>query len=77
MKLLTFLPGLACFSMLTVHAQKTVLSYPFQFEKSFLAKGQYDCYFLDNPARFRVCPDLKGQQESRIYLFEPEFQGRQ
>jgi len=31
------------------HAQKKVLGYPFQFEKSFLAKGNYDTYFLDNP----------------------------
>ena len=39
-----------CFvAMVCVNAQKKMLGYPFQFEKSFLAKGEYDTYFLDNP----------------------------
>lgn len=44
------LPILAVLCLLsTAHAQKKVLGYPFQFEKSFLAKGQYSTEFLDNP----------------------------
>jgi hypothetical protein len=42
--------GLALVAMICVTAQKKVLGYPFQFEKSFLAKGEYDTYFLDNPS---------------------------
>jgi hypothetical protein len=50
MKPLIILLALVSLSMLTSHAQKTVLTYPFQFEKSFMAKGQYDCYFLNSAA---------------------------
>ena len=37
------------FSLFYGQAQKKVLGYPFQFEKSFLAKGNYNALFLDNP----------------------------
>ncbi|GGB13871.1 hypothetical protein [Puia dinghuensis] len=49
MKKLLVSAALAVLAFTAVPAQKKVLGYPFQFEKSFLAKGNYSTYFLNNP----------------------------
>jgi hypothetical protein len=73
MKLLIILPAVACLSMNTGQAQKTVLSYPFQFEKSFLAKGQYDCYFLNSLGDSSFALILKDNKKVEYICLNRDF----
>lgn len=71
---LAFLAFLAVLCLLSsAHAQKKVLAYPFQFEKSFLAKGQYSTYFLDNPADSSFAIILKDNEKAEYVLLNRNF----
>jgi hypothetical protein len=54
-------------------AQKKVLTYPFQFEKSFLAKGQYSTYFLDNPDDDAFSLILKDNKKAEYVWLGKDF----
>ena len=69
-----YLPLLAVLFLLsTAHAQKKVLGYPFQFEKSFLAKGQYSTYFLDNPTDATFALILKDNKKAEYVWLGKDF----
>lgn len=53
--------------------QKKVLTYPFQFEKSFLAKGDYDAYFLDNPSDSAFSIILKDNKKVEYVWLSKDF----
>lgn len=57
----------------SVSAQKRVLSYPFQFEKSLLAKGDYDAYFLDNAMENSFSLVLKDNKKVEYVLVDKNF----
>ncbi len=50
MKKFVFLSLALAFFAPCLHAQKRLLYYPFQFEKSFLQRSDYNAYFLDDNA---------------------------
>jgi len=54
-------------------AQNKVLSYPFEFEKSFLAKGDYDTYFLDNPSGQSFALVLKDNKKVEYVWLNDDF----
>ncbi len=54
-------------------AQKTVLSYPFEFEKSFLAKSDYNAFFLDNKQNESFALVLKDNKKAEYALFDKNF----
>jgi hypothetical protein len=56
-----------------VQAQKKVLGYPFQFEKAFLAKGQYSTYFLDNPVDSAFALILKDNKKAEYIWLGKDF----
>ena len=49
------------------------MSYPFEFEKSFLAKSDYDAYFLDNPATETFALILKDNKKADYLLLDKNF----
>src|SRR4051812_48863209 len=63
----------ACLALASGYAQKKVLSYPFEFEKSFLARGDYDTYFLDNPANNTFALVLKDNKKIEYALVDQNF----
>lgn len=63
----------ACFALSPGYAQKRVLSYPFEFEKSFLAKGDYDTYFLDDPANSTFSLVMKDNKKVEYVLLDQKF----
>ena len=63
----------ACLALASGFAQKKVLSYPFEFEKSFLARGDYDTYFLDNPANNTFALVLKDNKKIEYVLADQNF----
>lgn len=64
--LLVYLP-------VTLSAQKRVLSYPFEFEKSFLAKSDYDAYFLDNANQNSFALVLHDNKKADYVLLDKAF----
>src|SRR5580698_6680644 len=54
-------------------AQRTVLSYPFEFEKSFLQKSDYDAYFLDNKQGQSFAFILKDNKKADYVLADKGF----
>ena len=66
----TILCGFTCYAAL---AQKQVLSYPFQFEKSALQKSNYDAYFLDDNATSRFVFILKDNKKAEYVLVDKTF----
>lgn len=64
---------LTCLSILCSQGQKRVLSYPFQFEKSFLAKGDYDAFFLDNPNDSAFALILKDNKKVEYVWLSKDF----
>ena len=54
-------------------AQKKVLSYPFEFEKSFLAKSDYDAYFLDNTSQNSFALVLHDNKKADYVLWDKTF----
>lgn len=65
------LAALCLFS--SARAQKKVFGYPFQFEKSFLAKGQYSTYFLDNPTDSTFALILKDNKKAEYLWLGKDF----
>ncbi|MDP4149400.1 MAG: hypothetical protein Q8927_02525 [Bacteroidota bacterium] len=57
----------------TCSAQKKVLNYPFEFEKSFLQKGQYDAYFLENRDRGNFAFILRDNKKANYVLVDGRF----
>lgn len=64
---------LTCLSILCSQGQKRVLNYPFQFEKSFLAKGDYDAFFLDNPTDSAFALILKDNRKVEYVWLSKDF----
>lgn len=64
---------LTCLALSNSYAQKRVLSYPFEFEKSFLAKGDYDTYFLDNTANNTFALVIKDNKKMEYVLVDEKF----
>src|SRR5215813_11523581 len=68
---------LSCLAVLcllsSAQAQKKVLGYPFQFEKAFLAKGQYSTYFLDNPSDSAFALILKDNKKAEYVWLSKDF----
>ena len=69
---------LICIALLLVtmtkdFAQRSVLSYPFEFEKSFLQKSDYDAYFLDNKAAQGFAFILKDNKKADYVLADKNF----
>jgi hypothetical protein len=56
-----------------IFAQKSVLSYPFEFEKSFLQKSDYDAYFLDNQQAQSFAFILKDNKKADYVLADKNF----
>jgi hypothetical protein len=54
-------------------AQRSVLSYPFEFEKSFLQKSDYDAYFLDNKDAQSFAFILKDNKKADYVLADKHF----
>ncbi|MFN7540466.1 MAG: hypothetical protein ACK5RQ_10495 [Bacteroidota bacterium] len=71
MKKLCTIAGLLC--CLLAGAQKKVMTYPFEFEKSFLAKSDYDAYFLDNKANETFALILKDNKKADYVLIDKNF----
>lgn len=63
----------ACFALSSTYAQKKVLSYPFEFEKSLLARGDYDTYFLDDPANNAFSLVFKDNKKVEYVLLDQNF----
>lgn len=59
--------------LVSVQAQKKVMTYPFEFEKSFLAKSDYDAYFLDNKANETFALVLKDNKKADYVLIDKNF----
>lgn len=70
-RLLLLLAG--CLALQASYAQKKVLSYPFEFEKSFLARGDYDTYFLDDPSNNTFSLVLKDNKKVEYVLLDQNF----
>jgi hypothetical protein len=67
-----------CFALLLAiitknFAQRSVLSYPFEFEKSFLQKSDYDAYFLDNKDAQGFAFILKDNKKADYVLADKNF----
>jgi len=60
-------------ALLHLRAQKKVLGYPFQFEKSFLAKGEYSTIFLDNPSDSAFALILKDNKKVEYIWLSKDF----
>ena len=73
MSIRTMLLFAACFAMSSGYAQKKVLSYPFEFEKSFLARGDYDTYFLDDPSNNTFSLVFKDNKKVEYVLLDQNF----
>jgi hypothetical protein len=56
-----------------VLAQKKALAYPFEFEKGFLQKGEYDAYFLDNQQAGNFAFILKDNKKVNYVLVNERF----
>jgi hypothetical protein len=54
-------------------AQRTVLTYPFEMEKSFLQKANYDAYFLDNQTTNNFAFILKDNKKVDYVLVNDKF----
>jgi hypothetical protein len=63
----------ACFALSSGYAQKKVLSYPFEFEKSLLARGDYDTYFLDDPSNNAFSLVFKDNKKVEYVLLDQNF----
>lgn len=63
---------LACFC--TASAQKKILEYPFEFEKSALAASNFDAYFLENTQNATFAYILKDNRKVAYLLFDKAFQ---
>jgi hypothetical protein len=63
----------ACLALSSTYAQKRVLSYPFEFEKSFLARGDYDAYFLDDPSKNTFSLVFKDNKKVEYVLLDQNF----
>ena len=59
--------------LVSVQAQKKVMTYPFEFEKSFLAKSDYDAYFLDNKVTETFALVLKDNKKADYVLIDKNF----
>ena len=70
--LFTALISLLCLPI-TLSAQKRVLSYPFEFEKSFLAKSDYDTYFLGNTNQNTFALVLHDNKKADYVLLDKAF----
>lgn len=64
---------LTILSFVSLEAQKRVMTYPFEFEKSFLAKSDYDAYFLDNKANETFALILKDNKKADYVLIDKNF----
>jgi hypothetical protein len=71
MKKLCTIAGLLC--CLLAGAQKKVMTYPFEFEKSFLAKSDYDAYFLDSKTDETFALVLKDNKKADYVLIDKNF----
>lgn len=69
-KTLTFL---AVLLFVAGRAQKVVLTYPFEFEKGFLARGDYDTYFLDDPGDSTFSLILKDNRKVEYLWLDRNF----
>jgi hypothetical protein len=56
-----------------VFSQKTLLSYPFEFEKSFLQKSGYDAYFLDDQGGESLSFILKDNKKVNYAMADKNF----
>jgi hypothetical protein len=63
----------ACFALSSTYAQKRVLSYPFEFEKSLLSRGDYDTYFLDDPSNNTFSLVFKDNKKVEYVLLDQNF----
>lgn len=73
MKLIAvFLLGL-CLAPALLFSQKRVFSYPFEFEKSFLQRSDYDAYFLDNQKEGSFAIILKDNKKADYALLDRNF----
>jgi hypothetical protein len=54
-------------------AQKRMCSYPFEFEKSFLQRSDYDAYFLDNQKQESFALILKDNKKADYVLLNKQF----
>ncbi len=64
---------LACLAPAFLHAQKRMCSYPFEFEKSLLQRGDYDAYFLDNQKENSFALVLKDKKKVDYLLMDSKF----
>ncbi|MFN5428980.1 MAG: hypothetical protein ACK5BO_13220, partial [Bacteroidota bacterium] len=71
MKKLCTIAGLLC--CLLAGAQKKVMTYPFEFEKSFLANSDYDAYFLDSKTDETFALVLKDNKKADYVLIDKNF----
>jgi hypothetical protein len=71
MKKLYTLFLLAC--CVSAEAQIKVMTYPFEFEKSFLAKSDYEAYFLDNKTNETFALILKDNKKADYILIDKNF----
>jgi hypothetical protein len=63
----------AYFTLSSGYAQKRVLSYPFEFEKSLLSRGDYDAYFLDDPTNTTFSLVFKDNKKVEYVLLDKNF----
>ena len=54
-------------------AQKNVLTYPFEFEKSFLQKGDYEAYFLDDQQGENLAFILRDNKKVNYAMADRKF----
>ena len=67
--LLAFIAGL----FFTARAQKRVISYPFEFDKAFLNKKNYDSYFLQDAVTQQFMLVLKDNKKAEYALFDDKM----
>ena len=72
MKRTAFL-SVCCAFFISVQAQKRIISYPFEFEKGFLARGDYDAYFLGYPSDSLFAIVLKDNKKAEYVLVNSNF----
>ncbi len=64
---------MSSFFLKSASAQKQVFSYPFEFEKSFLQKSDYDAYFLEDEKTDQFAFILKDNKKAEYVLVDKTF----
>jgi hypothetical protein len=73
MKKMILLPAIICLLFQAGFSQKRVFTYPFEFEKSFLAKSDYNSYFLENNQNEGFAFVLKDNKKAEYVQVDQNF----